>query len=153
YLKKSKPEWRIVVLERSGTAGGLTGNWIDHRLGPDKKLQMPMHMVFRNKYVNLIRLVEEIGGLASPLLQGYTILTSDGARHRLAMDDWGSRHLPPPFHAFGMFARLKMPWLQKWDLFKLACVASYCAREIIKGAPEPPLVPNTLSLESLELLL
>ncbi|MCC7345032.1 MAG: FAD-dependent oxidoreductase, partial [Deltaproteobacteria bacterium] len=55
YLKKTRPEWSILVVERSGTAGGLTGNWIDHRFGPDKKLQMPMHMVFRQKYKNLLK--------------------------------------------------------------------------------------------------
>ncbi|MDL1871201.1 FAD-dependent oxidoreductase [Deltaproteobacteria bacterium PRO3] len=154
YLKKTKPEWSILVVERSGTAGGLTGNWIDHRFGPDKKLQMPMHMVFRQKYKNLLKLVdEEIGGSLSPLYKGYTIITGDGQRHRLAMEDWTARRLPPPFHALGMFAKLKMPLREKWDLFKLACVSTYCAKEILEGKQEPRRVPNTLSLESLELIL
>lgn len=153
YLKKTKPDLKIVILERSGTAGGLTGNWIDHRLGPDKKLQMPMHMIFREKYANLMRLVEEIGGIPSPLYSGFSIITGDGTRHRLEMVDWTARHLPPPFHALGMFAKLGMPLREKWDLFKLGCVATYCAKELLEGAQEPSRVPNTLSLESLELLL
>ncbi len=153
YLKKTHPDWKILVVERSGTAGGLTGNWIDHRFGSDKKLQMPMHMVFRQKYKNLLKLVTEIGGSLSPLYTGYSIITGDGKRHRLAMDDWTAKHLPPPFHALGMFAKLGMPLREKWDLFKLACVATYCAREILEGQPEPRRVPNTLSLESLELIL
>jgi Thi4 family protein/flavin-dependent amine oxidoreductase len=153
YLKKTRPELNVVVLERSGTAGGLTGNWIDHCFGPDKKLQMPMHMIFREKYANLVRLVEEIGGSFSPLYTGFSIITGDGTRHRLEMDDWTARNLPPPFHALGMFAKLKMPIREKWDLFKLGCVSTYCAKALLGGQQEPRLVPNTMSLESLELAL
>lgn len=153
WLKTLAPELSIVVLERSGTAGGLTGNWIDHRLGPDKKLQMPMHMVFRSKYPNLLRMVDEVGGELSPIYKGYDILTSDGVRHRLEMDDWSARNLPPPLHGLGMFAKLKLPLTQKWALFKLAMVSTYCARELNRGKQEPALVPNTMSLESLGILL
>lgn len=153
YLKKLKPNLNILVLERSGTAGGLTGNWIDHRYGPDKKLQAPMHMIFREKYPNLIKLIEEIGGIISPLLSGYRIITSDEKRHSLEMNDWTSRRLPPPFHALGMFHKLNMSLLAKWDLFKLASVSTYCAKSGIAGRQEPPLIPNTMSLESLQNLL
>ena len=54
FLKKLHPELEILVVERSGTAGGLTGNWTDFRAGPRKSLQMPMHMIFREKYRNLL---------------------------------------------------------------------------------------------------
>lgn len=153
YLKKTRPELNILLLERSGTAGGLTGDWTDHRFGPDKKLQPPMHMVFRDKYPNLLRLVEELGGCLSPIYKGYHIITSDGKRHCLEMDDWANAHLPPPLHGVGMFIKLSLPWLSKWDLFKLACVSTYCACSLLRGEQEPPLIPNTLSMESLELLL
>lgn len=151
-LKKLKPKTSILVIERSGTAGGLTGNWVDHRLGTNKKLQMPMHMIF-NKYVNLVPLVEEIGGEMTPVFPGFTIITGDEVRHRLEMNDWTSRHLPPPFHSLGMFAKLKLPLRSKWGMMKLAAVATYCADKISHGIVEPPAVPNTLSLEGLGLLL
>jgi ribosomal protein L37E len=153
YLKKLHPGLHLLVIERSGRAGGLSGDWVDHRFGPNKRLQPPMHMVFREKYPNLIRLVKEIGGSLSPVYTSYNIFTSDGKRHRLEMNDWTSRHLPPPFHGLGMFMKLSVPWLTKWDLFKMACVSTYCACELLPGAQEPGLIPNTLSLESLELLL
>ncbi len=141
------------VIERSGTAGGLTGNWIDERLGPDKKFQTPMHMDFINKYHNFTRLINEIGGILSPLYEGYNIITSDETKHRLEMNDWSSRILPPPLHGLGMFRKLKMPLLAKWDFMKLAAVSTYCAREMLTLKQEPKAIPNTLSLESLELIL
>jgi ribosomal protein L37E len=153
YLKKCKPELSVLVIERSGSAGGLTGNWIDYRYGTDKKLQSPMHMLFKEKYPNMLKVVHEIGGELSPSYKGYNILTSDGKRHHLEMDDWASRHLPPPLHSLGLFAKLKLPLKAKWDLIKLAMVGAYCHREVRTKIQEPPLVPNTLSLESLELLL
>ncbi|RME04160.1 MAG: FAD-dependent oxidoreductase [Planctomycetota bacterium] len=159
YLKKLEPQLRIVILERSGTAGGLTGNWIDHRLGPKKKLQYPMHMIFVSKYRNLCQLINEVGAILSPRYTGYDIITSDQKRHRLEMKDWTSKKLPPPFHSLGMFARLNLSLRAKWDLFKLACICTYCADYFIrhkdnwKKFQEPPYVPNTLSLESLELIL
>ncbi|MBI2083323.1 MAG: FAD-dependent oxidoreductase [Deltaproteobacteria bacterium] len=153
YLKKIKPSLKIVILERSGSAGGLTGNWIDHRLGPKKKFQMPMHMIFVEKYKNLLKLVSEIGGILSPLYTGYRIITSDGKRHRMEMDDWAAKILPPPLHATGMISKLDLSLLAKWDLFKLALASCYCYRELVRGAAEPKLVPNTLSFESFQLLL
>ncbi len=153
YLKKLRPDLQIVILERSGTAGGLTGDWLDHRTGPNKRLQMPMHMIFREKYRNLLNLVQEIGGTLSPLYTGYRIITGDGKEHRLEMNDWASRHLPPPLHAAGMIAKLRLPLSAKWDLFKLTAASTYCYKKIGQGCQEPPLVPNTLSFESLQLLL
>ncbi|MFH1729507.1 MAG: FAD-dependent oxidoreductase [Pseudomonadota bacterium] len=156
YLKKMNPEWKILIIERAGRPGGLTGNWFDHRENPiaeKLKLQTPMHMVFRNKYPNLVNLVTEISGRLSPLYKGYDIITSDGTRHKLEMNDWTARNLPAPFHGLGMFMKLKMPLLAKWDLMKLALVSSYCAKELMNGKQEPKLIPNTLSMESLEILL
>jgi len=153
YLKKNKPDLRIVVIERSGTAGGLTGNWIDHRFGADKKLQYPMHMIFRDKYANLVRLVDEIGGTFSPLYSGFNILSSNGKRHRLEMTGWTAEHLPPPLHALGTFAKMDMPLSAKWDLIKLILASLYCAKSLLSGLQEPAYAPNTLSLEGLELLL
>ena|SRR3990167_429947 len=153
YLKKLNPSFNILIIERSGTAGGLTGNWIDHRLGKKKKLQPPMHMIFRDKYPNIIKLIGEVGGILSPLYDGYNIITGDGKKHELSMNDWTARHLPPPLHGIGMMAKLKMPLTAKWDILKLACVSAYCAKSMMSGEQEPPLIPNTMSLESLELLL
>lgn len=152
-LKKNCPNMSILVMERSDAAGGLTGNWLDQRSAKPRKLQPPMHMIFRDKYPNLISLVDEIGGKISELFPGFTIIDGTGERHRLELKDWTADHLPAPLHALGMFMKLKMSLRDKWDMAKLASVAAYCARELIAGKQEPDLVPNTMSLESLELLL
>ncbi len=153
WLKKLVPDLRVLVLERSATAGGLTGDWVDHRAGPRKRLQPPMHMIFRNKYPNLLALAGELGAEISPTFRGYDIFTSDGKRHDLRMEGWAAAHLPPPLSGIGTLARLRLPLLAKWDLVKLVTVGATCADALRRGLQEPPLVPNTLSLESLELLL
>ncbi len=153
WLKKLVPELRVLLVERSGTAGGLTGDWIDHRAGPRKRLQPPMHMIFRSKYPNLLAMVNELGAEISPLFTGYRIITSDGRRHDLRMEGWAADHLPPPFHAIRTLTRLDLPLLAKWDLLKLVAAGAYCAEEIHRLLPEPRRIPNTVSLESLELLL
>ena len=153
WLKKLVPDLRVLVLERSGTAGGLTGDWVDHRAGPRKRLQPPMHMIFRTKYPNLLALAGELGAEISPTFRGYDIFTSDGKRHDLRMEGWAAAHLPPPLSGIGTLARLRLPLLAKWDLVKLVTVGATCADALRQGLQEPPLVPNTLSLESLELLL
>ncbi len=152
-LKKLVPDLRVLVLERSGTAGGLTGDWVDHRAGPRKRLQPPMHMIFRNKYPNLLALVGELGAEISPTFRGYDIFTSDGKKHDLRMEGWAAARLPPPLHGIGTLARLRLPLLAKWDLAKLVTVGATCADALRRELQEPPLVPNTVSLESLELLL
>lgn len=151
-LKTLKPDWRILVLERSGTAGGLTGNWIDHRLGPNRKLQPPMHMIFRQKYPNLLRMTQIVGAELSPVFSEFRIVSSDGKRHLLALKDWTAR-LPAPLHALGMFARLDMSLLAKWDLAKLSAVATYCAKSALERRGETNGIPSTLSLEGLEQML
>ncbi|HEY6005293.1 MAG TPA: FAD-dependent oxidoreductase [Anaeromyxobacter sp.] len=153
WAKKLVPELRVLVLERSGTAGGLTGDWVDHRAGPRKRLQPPMHMIFRNKYPNLLALVGELGAEISETFPGFDVLTSDGKRHDLRMEGWAASHLPPPLHGVGMLSRLRLPLLAKWDLAKLIAVGATCVDALRRGLQEPPQVPNTVSLESLELLL
>jgi hypothetical protein len=153
WLKKLVPELRLLVLERSGSAGGLTGDWVDHRAGPRKRLQPPMHMIFRSKYPNLLALVNDLGAEISPIFRGYDILTSDGKRHDLRMEGWTAAHLPPPLHSIGTLARMRLPLLAKWDLVKLVTVGATCADALRRQMQEPTHLPNTVSLESLELLL
>lgn len=153
WLKRLVPELRVLVVERSGTAGGLTGDWIDHRAGPRRRLQPPMHMIFRSKYPNLLAMIAELGAEISPPLDGYRIITSDGRRHDLRMSGWASEHLPPPLHAIRTLGRLDLPLLAKWDLVKLVAAGAVCADAVRRELPEPRGIPNTLSLESLELLL
>jgi len=153
WVQKLAPGLKVLVLERSGVAGGLTGDWVDHRFGPSARLQPPMHMIFRAKYPNLLALLDEVGASLSPIFTGYDIITSDGSRHRLEMTDWTSRTLPPPLHALGMAQKLRIPLLAKWDLAKLAAVGASCAESAARGDAEAPRIPNTMSLESLELLL
>lgn len=153
WVKKLAPQMRVCIVERSGIAGGLTGSWVDHRFGADKKLQPPMHMIFRAKYPNLLALIAEVEADLSPTFPSYNLLTSDGARHRFEMNDWPARNLPPPLHAIGMLWKLQIPLLAKWDLAKLAAVGASCAESAARGEAEHPRIPATLSLEALELLL
>lgn len=153
WVKKLAPELSVLVVERSAIPGGLTGDWVDHRFGPDKRLQPPMHMIFRAKYPNLLALTEEVMADLSDTFPAYNIVTSDGVKHRLEMNDWTSNNLPPPFHALGMIWKLKIPLSAKWDLAKLAAVGASCVESAARGDIEAPRIPNTLSLESLELLL
>ncbi len=153
WLKKLAPELSVLVIERSGAAGGLTGDWVDHRAGPNRRLQPPMHMIFRNKYPNLLATIAEIGADLSPLFTGYRIVTSDGTRHELRMEGWAADHLPPPLHAIRTLTGLSLPLLAKWDLVKLVAAGALSADAIRRGLAEPPEIPNTVSLESLELLL
>jgi hypothetical protein len=153
HYKTVEPDARVLIVERSDRAGGLTGDWLDHRIGGGRRLQPPMHMIFREKYPNLLRLVQELEGELSPLYDGYDIITSDGERHRLEMNDWTASKLPPPLHALGMFAKLKLPLRSKWNLLKLGSVATYCAMQAMQGEQDPRYAPSTMSLESLELLL
>jgi hypothetical protein len=153
WVKKLAPSLSVLVLERSGVAGGLTGNWIDHRFGADKRLQPPMHMIFRTKYRNLLALIDELEADISPTFPSYNLVTSDGVRHRFEMNDWAAKNLPPPLHAIGMLLKLQIPLLAKWDLAKLAAVGASCVESAARGDDEAPRIPATLSLESLELLL
>ncbi|HET8542714.1 MAG TPA: FAD-dependent oxidoreductase [Anaeromyxobacter sp.] len=153
WLKRLAPELSVLVLERSGTAGGLTGDWVDHRAGPRKRLQPPMHMIFRTKYPNLLAMVDELGGELSPKLDGFRIVTSDGVAHDLRLAGWASEHLPPPLHAIRTLTRLRLPLRAKWDLAKLVAAGALCADAAARDRPGPPEIPTTLSLESLELLL
>ncbi|MFO0762011.1 MAG: FAD-dependent oxidoreductase [Byssovorax sp.] len=153
WVKKLAPALSVLVVERSGIAGGLTGDWIDHRFGPDKHLQPPMHMIFRKKYRNLLALIDEVEAEISPIFDSYHLITSDGKRHLFAMNDWFSKNLPPPFHAIGMLLKLQIPILAKWDLAKLAAVGASCVASAGRGDAEATAIPATLSLEGLELLL
>lgn len=153
WVKKLAPALSVLVVERSGIAGGLTGDWVDHRFGANKRLQPPMHMIFREKYRNLLALVDEVNADLSDIFPAYDIITSDGVTHRLEMNDWASKNLPPPFHALGMIFKLKIPWMAKWDLAKLGAVGASCVESASRGELETARIPNTLSLESLELLL
>jgi hypothetical protein len=153
WLKKLAPSLSICILERSGEAGGLTGDWKDLRFGADKRLQPPMHMIFKSKYKNLLNLIHDVDAQISDEFPDYRIITSDGVDHHLSMDDWASKNLPPPFHAIGMLWKLDIPLMAKWDLAKLVAVGASCTESVARGEQEPPRIPNTMSLESLELLL
>src|SRR5512134_3314256 len=138
WLKRLVPELRVLVLERSGTAGGLTGDWVDHRAGPRKRLQPPMHMIFPSKYPNLLAMVGELGGEISPRLDGFRIVTSDGVGHDLRLAGWASAHLPPPLHAIGTLTRLRLPLRAKWDLVKLVAAGALCADAVRREEAAPP---------------
>jgi hypothetical protein len=113
---------KVVILERAPQAGGLTSSWQVHEQGDaDRKkfvlqhlneedivLQYPMHMIFREKYPNLIDVYKHLGILDTNLtepLKEFNIIDSRFARHKLKMED---SILPAPLHAIKTVLRLNM---------------------------------------------
>jgi hypothetical protein len=113
---------KVLILERSPQAGGLTSSWQVHEQGdPDGKnfvrqylneedivLQYPMHMIFGEKYPNLLDVYRHLGILQTNLsepLKGFNIIDSRLVKHRLKMED---SILPVPFHSIKTLWGLRM---------------------------------------------
>jgi protoporphyrinogen oxidase len=72
---------KVLILERAPQAGGLTSSWqvheqedtegknfvLQHLKEEDVMLQYPMHMIFRDKYPNLIDVYKHLGILDTNL--------------------------------------------------------------------------------------
>jgi hypothetical protein len=112
----------VLILERSPRAGGLTSSWQVHEQGnPEGKqfvrqylgeedivLQYPMHMVFRQRYPNLVDVYRHLGILDTRLtepLKEFHIIDSRSVRHVFKMED---SILPAPLHSLKTIFGLKM---------------------------------------------
>ena len=113
---------KVLMLERAPQAGGLTTSWQVHEQGDDDGknfvlkylkeedlvLQYPMHMIFREKYPNLIDVYRHLGILETNLtepLKEFNIIDSRLVRHKFKMED---SILPAPLHSIRTVLRLKM---------------------------------------------
>jgi hypothetical protein len=113
---------KVLILERAPQAGGLTSSWQVQQQGngdgkkfvlqylkeEDIVLQYPMHMIFREKYPNLLDVYNHLGilhtSLTTPLKQ-FTIIDSRSVKHGFKMED---SLLPAPLHSIQTVLRLKM---------------------------------------------
>ena len=113
---------KVLVLERAPQAGGLTRSWQVHEQGDeegkdfvlkylteeDLVLQYPMHMIFRERYPNLMDVYRHLGILETNLTEHFkefNIIDSHFTKHNLKMED---SILPAPLHAVRSLLRLKM---------------------------------------------
>jgi hypothetical protein len=113
---------KVLILERAPQPGGLTSSWQVHEQGDvdgknfvlqylkeeDIVLQYPMHMIFREKYPNLIDVYNHLGilntNLTSPLKE-FNIIDSRLVKHKFKMEE---TFLPAPLHSIKTVLRLKM---------------------------------------------
>jgi hypothetical protein len=112
----------VLILERAPRAGGLTSSWQVHEQGDpegrkfvrqylgeeDIVLQYPMHMVFRQKYPNLLDVYRHLGILESRLtepLKEFNIIDSRSVKHKFKMED---SILPAPLHSLKTIFGLNM---------------------------------------------
>ncbi len=118
---------RVLILERAPQAGGLTTSWQVHGQGggvgkdfvlkyleeKDLMLQYPMHMVFLEKYPNLIDVYKHLGIYdtnLTPPIKEFNIIDSDYVKHSFKMKD---SILPSPLHAIKTVMDLKMGIVDK----------------------------------------
>ena len=121
---------KVLVLERAPQAGGLTSSWQVREQGDqegrdfvlkyltetDLVLQYPMHMIFRERYPNLIDVYRHLGILETNLterLKEFNIIDSHFTRHKLRMEDSA---LPAPLHAVKSILGLKMGIVDRLSL-------------------------------------
>jgi len=113
---------KVLILERAPQAGGLTSSWQVEEQGDDEGknfvlqylkeedlvLQYPMHMIFREKYPNLIDVYQHLGILhtnLTPPLKEFNIIDSRSVTHKFKMEE---SLLPAPLHSIQTVLRLKM---------------------------------------------
>ena len=113
---------RVLILERAPQAGGLTSSWQVQEQGDEEGknfvlqylkeedivLQYPMHMIFREKYPNLIDVYNHLGILHTNLttpLKEFNIIDSRRVKHKFKMED---SFLPAPLHSIKTVLGLKM---------------------------------------------
>ncbi|MBA4379941.1 MAG: hypothetical protein C0393_04530, partial [Anaerolinea sp.] len=140
----------VTILERAPRAGGLTSSWRDYRAADgdeDTVLQYPMHMFFHS-FHNLFDLMQRAGCYdnLTDWLQYFLLTDSKGRRYRLEMDDWASRHLPPPLHGLGMLCKLRLSLWDMWSFVRFAIAAIYVGSNFNRGLPRTGLIEDETDL-------
>jgi hypothetical protein len=120
YLQEAGLE--VLILERAPQAGGLASSWQVQEQGEaegknfvlqylkeeDIVLQYPMHMIFREKYPNLMDVYNHLGILDTNLttpLKEFNIIDSRLVKHKFKMED---SFIPAPLHSIKTVLGLKM---------------------------------------------
>ncbi len=141
---------RVLILERAPQAGGLTTSWQVHGQGEgegkeyvkkylkeeDLMLQYPMHMVFKNKYPNLIDVYKHLGihdANLTPPIKEFNIVDSDSVKHNFKMED---NILPAPFHALKTVFNLKMGIVDKLSFLLSGLPILYLGQSLNRRNPK-----------------
>ena len=140
----------VLILERAPQAGGLTTSWQVHGQGDgegkefvkkylkeeDLMLQYPMHMVFKNKYPNLIDVYKHLGiydANLTPPIKEFNIVDSDSIKHNFKMED---NVLPAPFHSIKTILNLKMGIVDKLSFLLSGLPILYLGQSLNRRNPK-----------------
>lgn len=140
----------VLILERAPQAGGLTTSWQVHGQGEgegkefvkkylkeeDLMLQYPMHMVFKNKYPNLIDVYKHLGiydANLTPPIKEFNIVDSDSIKHNFKMED---NVLPAPFHSIKTILNLKMGVVDKLSFLLSGLPILYLGQSLNRRNPK-----------------
>jgi hypothetical protein len=153
---------QVLILERASQAGGLTSSWQVHEQGDadgrnfvlqhlkeeDIVLQYPMHMIFRDKYPNLIDVYKHLGILdtnLTPPLKEFNIIDSRLVKHKFKMED---SLLPAPLHSIQTVLRLKMGIIDRLSLLFASLPIIYLGNSLNCEKPSVSFW-DTVSMEAL----
>ncbi len=140
---------KVLILERAPQAGGLTSSWqvheqedsdgknfvLQHLKEEDVVLQYPMHMIFRDKYPNLIDVYKHLGILDTNLtepLKEFNIIDTRLVKHNFKMEE---SILPPPFHAIKTVLRLKMGIIDRLSFLFAGLPILYLGNSLNRAEP------------------
>ena len=153
---------KVLILERAPQAGGLTSSWqvqdqgdaegkdfvLQYLKKEDIVLQYPMHMIFREKYPNLLDVYNHLGILDTNLtvpLREFNIIDSRLAKHKFKMED---SILPAPLHSIKTVLRLRMGIIDRLSFLFAALPIIYLGNSI--NCEKPPVsFWDTVSMEAL----
>jgi hypothetical protein len=153
---------KVLILERATRPGGLTSSWQVHEQGDaegrsfvlqylneeDIMLQFPMHMIFRERYPNLIDVYRHLGildtNLTEPLTE-FNIVDSHLVKHKLKMED---SILPAPLHSIKTLLRLNMGIIDRLSFLLSGLPLLYVGNSLNREEP-PVSFWDMVSLEAL----
>ncbi len=153
---------KVLLLERAPQAGGLTSSWRVHEQADregkhfvlqylkedDIVLQYPMHMIFREKYPNLLDVYKHLNILDTNLtepLKEFNIIDSRLTKHKFKMED---SILPAPLHSVKTVLRLKMGIIDRLSFLLAGLPILYLGNSLNCEKPSESFW-DTVSMEAL----
>ena len=153
---------KVLMLERGPQAGGLTSSWQVYEQGDEEgknfvlqylneediALQYPMHMIFREKYPNLIDVYHHLGihdSNLTPPINEFNIIDSHLVKHKFKMEE---SILPAPLHSIKTVLGLKMGIIDRLSFLFAGLPIIYLGNSL--NCEEPPdSFWDTVSMEAL----
>lgn len=142
---------KVHILEMAPQAGGLTSSWQVYEQGDEEGknfvlqylteedivLQYPMHMIFREKYPNLIDVYNHLGILdtnLTPPLKEFNIIDSRLVKHKFKMEE---SILPAPLHSIKTVLGLKMGIIDRLSFLFASLPIIYLGNSLNCEEPSP----------------